>query len=67
MLTLMLSPFAITRGLVVYPRQELEFVQRHLGCLDAQFMIELPLSRSSHALDRFGKFRTSLTRHAQRM
>lgn len=47
--TLVLSPLSVTRSLVVYPGQELKFVQRNLLSLDAQLLVQLALSGSLDA------------------
>ncbi len=50
--TLMFTPFAIARSLVVYPRQELEVLNGDLRRFDAKLMVQLALSSPLHALDR---------------
>lgn len=37
--TFVFSPFSIARGFVVYSREELELVQRHLDGLDPQLLV----------------------------
>lgn len=63
----MLSPLAVARGLVVYPREEVELVQRHLFFLDAQLVVQLALRRPLDAHDGVGQVRARLGRHAQRV
>ena len=66
-LTLMLSPFAITRRFVVYPRQELKFVQRHSLCLNPELLVQFPLRRPSDALHSCLKLVSRLSGDPQRM
>ncbi len=63
----MLSPLAIARRLVVNPSEEVEVLNRHLLLLDAELVLELPLSRALHALDALGEVRAHLGGDAQRV
>jgi hypothetical protein len=65
--TFVLAPLAIARRLVVYPRQELEVVDGHLGGLDAELLVELADRRTSHALNRLLQSCASLSGNAQRV
>jgi hypothetical protein len=63
----MFTPFAIAWGLVVYPRQELEVIDRHLCRRDAELVIELAHCRPTNALYRSIKSNASLPWYAQRV
>lgn len=63
----MLAPFAITRRLVVYPRQELEVIDGYLRGLDAKFLVKLADRRTSNTLDRLLQSCSRFSRNAQRM
>jgi len=63
----MLAPLAIARRLVVYPRKELEIVNRHLFRLDAQLVVQLAHCGATHALNRCLESNASLSRYAERM
>jgi hypothetical protein len=63
----MLSPFPITGRLVVDARQEVEIVKRHLLLLDAQLMVQLPLSGILDARDGVWQVGARFCRHAQRV
>lgn len=63
----MLSPLAITRGLVVNPGEKLELFQWHLLGLNTQLVAELPLSSALHTQYSSIKLSTSLARDSKRM
>ena len=63
----MLTPLAITRGLVVDAGEELEFLQRYLLRLDSQLVVQFPLRRALHPQDSRIQLSTSLTRNSKRV
>ena len=63
----MFAPFAIARGLVVDPREELELVDGHLLRLDAQLVVQFPLRGALHAQHSGVQLRAGLARHTQRV
>lgn len=65
--TLVLSPLAVTWGLVVDSGEELKLVQWHLLRLDAQLVVQFPLRCALHTQDSCIQLRASLSRDAQRM
>ena len=66
-LTLMLPPLAVTRRFIVYPRQKSKVIKRHLFSLDPQLVVQLPLRRPPHTIDRGVKLSPCLSWHTQRM
>lgn len=66
-LTFVFAPLAVTRRFVVYPSEKLEVVYRYLLSFDAQFVVELPLRCTTHALYRCIQAYACLSRNSQRM
>lgn len=63
--TFVLTPRAITRGLVVNSGEELKLVQRHLLRLDAQLVVQFPLRSALNTQNSSIKLCTSLSRDTQ--
>lgn len=64
-LTLVLTPLAITRRLVVNSGEELKLVQRHLLRLDAQLMVQFPLRSTLHTNYSSVQLRASFSGNSQ--
>lgn len=67
LLTLVLAPLAIARGLVVDAGQEVEVVEGHLLLLDTELMIQLAPRRILDATDGVGQVGSRFGRHVQRV
>lgn len=63
----MLSPLAVTGGLIVDASEELELLKRNLLLLDTQFVVQLALSSALGAGNSIGQRRAGLTRDSQRV